>query len=199
MSQPKTLLEMAGADMTPNALSNSALVLIDCQMEYVSGVVPLPGVDAALAEAGRVLARARAADAPIIHIVHKGQAGGAFDLDGAGGQIASQVAQAGSETIISKDLPNAFAGTTLHDKLQELNAKNLIFVGFMTHMCVSASVRAALDLGYRSTLVSAAAATRDLPTPSGGVIDAASLHDATLAALGDRFAIIVERADQLPA
>lgn len=199
MSQPKTLLEMAGADMTPNALSNSALVLIDCQMEYVSGAVPLPGVDAALAEAGRVLARARAADAPIIHIVHKGQAGGAFDLDGAGGQIASQVAQAGSETIISKDLPNAFAGTTLHDKLQELDAKNLIFVGFMTHMCVSASVRAALDLGYRSTLVSAAAATRDLPTPSGGVIDAASLHDATLAALGDRFAIIVERADQLPA
>lgn len=198
MSQPKTLLEMAGADMTPNALSDSALVLIDCQMEYVTGAVPLPGVDAALAEAGRVLARARAADAPIIHIVHKGQAGGAFDLDGAGGQIASQVAQAGSETIIQKDLPNAFAGTTLHDKLQELDTKNLIFVGFMTHMCVSASVRAALDLGYRSTLVSAAAATRDLPTPSGGVIDAAGLHEATLAALGDRFAIIVERADQLP-
>jgi len=108
------------------------------------------------------------------------------------------VAQAGSETIISKDLPNAFAGTTLHIKLQEIKAKNLIFVGFMTHMCVSASVRAALDLGYRSTLVSGAAATRDLPTPSGGVIDAASLHEASLAALGDRFAIIVDRADQLP-
>ncbi len=88
MSQPKTLLEMAGADMTPNALSDSALILIDYQMEYVTGGVPLPGVDAALAEAGRVLARARAADAPIVHIVHKGQAGGAFDLDGAGGQIA---------------------------------------------------------------------------------------------------------------
>jgi len=198
MSQPKTLLEMAGADMTPNALSDSALILIDCQMEYVTGGVPLPGVDAALAEAGRVLARARAADAPIVHIVHKGQAGGAFDLDGAVGQIAPQVAQAGSETIISKDLPNAFAGTTLHIKLQEIKAKNLIFVGFMTHMCVSASVRAALDLGYRSTLVSGAAATRDLPTPSGGVIDAASLHEASLAALGDRFAIIVDRADQLP-
>jgi len=67
MRQPKTLLEMAGADITPNALSDSALILIDCQMEYVTGGVPLPGVDAALAEAGRVLARARAADAPIVH------------------------------------------------------------------------------------------------------------------------------------
>ena len=198
MSQPKTLLEMAGADMTPNALSDSALVLIDCQMEYVTGAVPLPGVDEALAEAGRVLSRARAAAAPIVHVVHQGQAGGVFDLDGEGGQIAPQVAQAEGEAMIRKNLPNAFAGTALHDKLQDLGAKNLIFVGFMTHMCVSASVRAALDLGYRSTLVSSAAATRDIPTPSGGVIGAASLHEASLAALGDRFAIIVERADQLP-
>ncbi|MBT6831288.1 MAG: isochorismatase family protein, partial [Rhodospirillaceae bacterium] len=92
MSEPKTLLQMAGADLTPNALSESALVLIDCQMEYVSGAVPLPGVADALEEAGRVLARARAASAPIIHIVHNGAAGGVFDLDGAGGQIAPQVA-----------------------------------------------------------------------------------------------------------
>ena len=198
MNQPKTLLEMAGADLTPNALSDSTLVLIDCQMEYVTGGVPLPGVEDALAEAGKVLARARAADAPVVHIVHQGEAGGAFDLDGAGGQIAPQVAQSGDETIIRKGLPNAFAGTSLHGDLQELGAKNLIFVGFMTHMCVSASVRAALDLGYRSTLVSGAAATRDLPTPAGGVIDAASLHDASIAALGDRFAIIVEGAHQLP-
>ena len=59
---------------------------------------------------------------------------GSFNLDGEGGQIAPQVAQSGDETIIRKGLPNAFVGTTLHDKLQELESKNLIFVGFMTHM-----------------------------------------------------------------
>lgn len=198
MSQPTTLLQMAGADLTPNALSESALILIDCQMEYVSGAVPLGGVAAALDEAGRVLARAREASTPIVHIVHKGAAGGVFDLDGAGGQIAPQVARGDSETMISKELPNAFVDTPLHDTLQGLGAKQLIFVGFMTHMCVSASVRAALDLGYRSTIVSAATATRDLPTPSGGVIDAAHLHEASLAALADRFAIIIDTADQLP-
>ena len=54
MTQPKTLLQMAGADTTPNALSESALVLIDCQMEYVTGAVPLGSVEDALAEAGRI-------------------------------------------------------------------------------------------------------------------------------------------------
>jgi len=48
------------------------------------------------------------------------------------------------------------------------------------------------------TIVSGAAATRDLPTPSGGVIDAAHLHEASIAALADRFAIIIDTADQLP-
>jgi len=198
MSQPTTLLQMTGADLTLNALSESALILIDCQMEYVSGAVPLGGVAAALDEAGRVLARAREASTPIVHIVPKGAAGGVFDLDGAGGQIAPQVARGDSETMISKELPNAFVDTPLHVTLQGLGAKQLIFVAFMTHMCVSASVRAALDLGYRSTIVSAATATRDLPTPSGGVIDAAHLHEASLAALADRFEIIVDTADQLP-
>ncbi len=78
MTQPKTLLQMAGADTTPNALSESALVLIDCQIKYVTGAVPLGGVEDALAEAGRVLARAREASAPVVHIVHKGISGRGF-------------------------------------------------------------------------------------------------------------------------
>jgi nicotinamidase-related amidase len=54
-------------------------------------------------------------------------------------------------------------------------------------MCVSTTVRTALDLGFRSTVVADACATRDLPSP-GGVIPARTLHEVELAALGDRFA-----------
>src|SRR3546814_10963271 len=45
---PKTLLEMAGADLTPPALAAAVLVLINCQNEYGSGDLPLVGVDGAL-------------------------------------------------------------------------------------------------------------------------------------------------------
>ncbi len=198
MSEPQTLLALSGADLTPSRLSAATVVLIDCQMEYVNGALALPGVGPALESAGRLLSRARKAGTPVVHIVHKGQPGGPFDLDAERGQIAPQVAAENGETVISKGLPNGFAGTDLHATLQALGRKELIFGGFMTHMCVSSSVRAALDLGYRATLVAGAAATRDLPLPGGGVIDAKSLHNASLAALADRFAIIVPDADALP-
>jgi hypothetical protein len=59
-------------------------------------------------------------------------------------------------------------------------------------MCVSATTRAALDLGYRVTLVANGTATRALPNPlSGETIPARIIHEATLAALADRFAIVV--------
>ena len=50
MSEARTLLQMAGAPQQPAPLSESALVMIDCQCEYVSGTLALPGVEPALAE-----------------------------------------------------------------------------------------------------------------------------------------------------
>ena len=38
---PKTLLQMAGADLAPSPLSESTLVVIDAQNEYRSGALPL--------------------------------------------------------------------------------------------------------------------------------------------------------------
>jgi len=65
-------------------------------------------------------------------------------------------------------------------------------------MCVSATTRAALDLGYRVTLVANAIATRALPNPLGGeTIPARTIHEATLAALADRFSIVVENSASL--
>jgi nicotinamidase-related amidase len=197
MHAPQTLLEMAGADTSPARLDNAAVVLIDCQMEYVSGGLALPGVDEALDEVLQITAKARRAGAPIIHVVHRGQAGGLFDLDGPGGQIAPQAAPADGEKIVKKPLPNAFARTELDDVLRGLGKNELVVAGFMTHMCVSSTIRAGVDLGYRCTLVSSAAATRDLPGRGDEVVDAASLHRAAVAALADRFAIVVDRAKDL--
>lgn len=198
MSRPKTLLEMSGAPQTPSALSQSAIVLIDCQMEYVDGPLALPGVGAALAEAKKLVERAREAGAPVIHVVHQGRAGGMFDLDAPRGKEAPEVASVAGEAVVKKPLPNSFARTDLDEVLKKTGRKELIVAGFMTHMCVSSTVRAALDLGYRTTVVANAAATRDLPSPDGGVIDAATLHRASLTELADRFAIIVPTADKLP-
>lgn len=195
----KTLLSMAGADPTPNGVSESVLILIDCQNEYVTGALPLVGVDAAMTAAQALLVRFRNAGAPVIHIQHKGKPGGAFDLDDVRGAIDARVSPVAGEDVVLKALPNSFAGTTLEARLREMARTRLVIVGFQTHMCVSATTRAALDLGFRNTLVAEAIATRDLPAAVGdGVIAAKTVHDATLAALADRFAVVVPGTADIP-
>ena len=190
---PRTLMQMAGAPSEPPPLGETALVLIDCQREYVDGALPPNGVGPALAEAGKLLAAARAAGAPVVHVVHRGRpGGGAFDPEGPYFAEADEVAAVAGESCIEKALPNAFAGTDLHQTLEGLERKQLVFAGFQTHMCISSTVRAALDLGYASTVVGTACATRDLPDGGGGVVSAAELHRAELVALSDRFALVVE-------
>jgi nicotinamidase-related amidase len=198
MSDPKTLLAMAGADPSPAKLSDSTLLLIDCQEEYRSGFLPLPDVEPALIECAALLARARTMGRPIVHVRHVGKPGGAFDITGTGGQIMSEVAPQGEEPVVDKGLPNSFAKTTLQDVLTGQDAKSLIIMGFMTHMCVSSTARVALDLGYRTTVVAKACATRDLPKPGGGVLSAADLHIAALTGLSDRFSIIAADAATIP-
>ena len=197
MSETKTLLQMAGAPQQPAPLSASALVMIDCQCEYVNGTLTLPGVEPALAECAQVLARARAGGVPIVHVQHKGQPGGLFDPEATSFEIAGPAAPDKGEARVTKLLPNAFAGTELADILRGYGRKTVIFAGFMTHMCISSSVRAATDLGLGTTVVGNACATRDLPDGTGGVVSAEELHRATLAALADRFAIVVPDAAAL--
>ncbi len=199
MSEPKTLLQMAGAPAVPKPLSDSVVVMIDAQEEYVRGVLKLPGVGPALEQGAALLARARAAGRPILHVQHRGKSGGGvFDPENGTFDIAEAVAVADGEIRVEKSLPNAFAGTDLDAQLKALDAKTLIVAGFMTHMCVSSTVRAALDLGYGCTVVGNACATRDLPDGQGGVVSHTELHRAELAALSDRFATIAPDLSAIP-
>jgi hypothetical protein len=56
MSEASTLLQMAGVNALPAKLSDAVAVIIDAQYEYVSGKLPLAGVDAALAQIAKLLA-----------------------------------------------------------------------------------------------------------------------------------------------
>ncbi len=196
MSDAKTLLQMAGVTSAPAKLGDAAIVIIDAQNEYVSGRLPLAGIDAALARIADLLTAARAAGAPVIHVAQRGRPGGLFDPTSEAFKFAASAAPKAGETVVEKPLPNAFAKTDLSEKLQATGKKALVIAGFMTHMCVSATVRAALDHGYAVTVVADAVATRDLPDPLGGAdLPAAQIHRTALAELADRFATVARVGD----
>lgn len=192
MSAPKTLLELAGADLNPPKLGDSCLVLIDIQNEYRAGPLALPDAEPAIAVATKLLARARQSGTAIFHIAHKGRAGSLFDREAERGAIVSSLAPLANEPVIEKALPNSFAGTDLQARLAATGRNNIVLAGFMTHMCVSSTARAALDLGLRTTIAADACATRDLPDGRGGALSARTVHEVALAELSDRFAIIAQ-------
>ena len=197
MSKPKTLLDMAGAPNRPQRLADSAVVMIDAQLEYVTGRLPLTGVGPALEVGAELLTAARAAGRPVLHVQHRGQGEGLFGPDSAFFAIVPEVAPENHETVVEKGVPNAFADGALDVKLKELGVSKIIIAGFMTHLCVSTTARAALDLGYGCSVLAPACATRDLPDGRGGVVAAADIHRIELVALSDRFATIATEVSQL--
>lgn len=192
---PRTLLSLYGREPAVPSLADAALVLIDYQNDYLKGPLELPDAAPAIAAAERVLMAARIQGTRIFHILQKGSAGGLFDRKGWGGAPIEQLAPFPGESVIEKPRPSAFFETDL-SHLVGGPGTAVIFMGFMTHMCVATSVRAALDFGYVSTVVADACASRDLPSPNG-VIPARAMHEAELAALGDRFAGIFTAAEIL--
>ncbi|HEX2653364.1 MAG TPA: cysteine hydrolase family protein [Xanthobacteraceae bacterium] len=197
--QPKTLLQMAGVNPAPSKIADAAIVVIDAQREYIDGALPLVGIKPALDEIGRLLGRARKAGSPVIHVVHVGRPGGAFGPGSPGAEIAAPATPIEGETIVPKKLPNAFAGTDLAERLNALGRQEIILVGFQTHMCIEATARAALDLGFKATVVAAATATRDLPDAIGGnALSAAEVQRNALAAIADRFATVTPTTSAIP-
>jgi len=189
-----TMLQMSGVAPAPATMKDGVLLIIDAQREYTDGLLPLTGVAPAIEALAGLLEKARAAGAPIVHVRHATK-GKAFNPSSTGFEIVKSLTPRDGEVIVDKGLPNAFAGTELAKHLAATGRKNLIVGGFMTHMCVSATVRSATDHGLMSTIAADTVATRDLPDATGGAtVEAAAINRITLAALSDRFAWVVAKA-----
>jgi nicotinamidase-related amidase len=188
------MFQLSGRGYAPANLAHATLVIIDAQKEYLSGPLALTGMAEAVANIQQLLAAARAAGRPIVHVHHLGTVGGLFDPQGERGEFIPGLEPLSDETLIGKLLPSAFHGTPLEKRLQDLGSLDLIVCGFMSHSSVSTTVRAAKNLGFRCTLVEDACATRDLPY-KGGVLTAEHVQQTEMAIMADNFATLAQTRD----
>ena len=173
-------------------MNKRATIVVDLQNEYLpTGKLPLVGLDAALANAARVIAAARAKGELLIHVRHEGaQPDAPFFTPGTDGvQIITAVAAKDGEPVIVKNYPNSFRGTQLKELLDAQGVKELVVIGAMSHMCIEATSRAAADFGYAVTVPHDACATMNLEF-NGTAVPAAQVHAASMAALGFGYAAI---------
>jgi nicotinamidase-related amidase len=110
MTATKTLLQLAGADLSLPRLGDCCLVLIDLQNEYRAGPIALPDANAAIANAEILLARARNGGAAVFHVAHRGRPGGLFDRTAERGAIVAALAPQADEPVIEKECPTPSPG-----------------------------------------------------------------------------------------
>ncbi|MFG2753635.1 isochorismatase family protein [Streptomyces xanthophaeus] len=191
MNASRTLRDISGLDDTLPRLADTTLIMIDFQNTYRTGVMTLDGAEPALAAGARLLAAARAAGAPVVHVVNDGGEGTPYDIRAEIGAISPEVAPVAGEPVVVKQVPDAFHATDLEKTLRELGAgPDLVLAGFMTHMCVTFTAQGAFNRGYRPTVVAEATATRALPAPGGATVPATALQSAALTTVADLFGVV---------
>ncbi|APE24381.1 MULTISPECIES: isochorismatase family protein [Streptomyces] len=200
MTASTTLRDVIGLPQDLPRLGDSTLIMIDFQNTYRTGVMRLDEAETALTAGARLLAAARAAGAPVVHVVNDGGEGTPYDIRAEIGAISDEVAPVEGEKIVVKQFPDAFHATDLEETLKDLGVTgDLVIAGFMTHMCVLFTAQGAFNRGYRPTVVAEATATRPLEAPDGTVLSAAALQAASLTTVADLFGTVARTVDDLVA
>ena len=89
---------------------------------------------------------------------------------------------------------NPFRETDLQQVLEKSGIEKVVVVGNMSHMCIDAVTRHAVDLGYQTTVIHDACATHDLEF-NGVRVPAMHVHAAFMAALRFGYAKLVSAAE----
>lgn len=180
-------------------MTQTALILIDIQNDYFDGgLKPLEGMDAAAANAARLLIGFRVQNLPIFHIRHiAGSTEAPFFRPGTDGSEIHRTVQPGpGEAVFEKNRPNAFIRTDLENALHDAGVEHVTICGAMSQMCVDACARAAADLGFGVTVVEDACAAASVSF--GGVsVKATQVHAAIMAPLAASYGKVLRTEDVL--
>jgi nicotinamidase-related amidase len=140
---------------------NTALLIIDAQVNmFMDGSSVFEG-DKLLNIINRLIARARAAHMLIVFVQNNGNEGDPDIPDTPGWQIHPAVMPEKGDVVIQKHAPDSFYETNLQSLLDAQYIHQLIIAGMQTEMCIDATCRQAIKLGYNVTLVKDAHSTFD--------------------------------------
>ncbi|MCH1624402.1 cysteine hydrolase family protein [Fredinandcohnia quinoae] len=179
---------------------STALIIVDIQNDYFpNGKMELSNPEKAAANAAKVLDWFRQNNKD--HIFHVQHIAGSPELgfflpNTEGAEIHETVQPLENESIIVKNFPNSFLKTDLESKLREKGVTKVVVVGMMTHMCIDATTRAAVDLGFDTTLIADACATRDMAY-QGNVVPAEQVQNAFVSALESMYCDVKSTEDFL--
>ncbi len=137
----------------------AALLIIDAQ----AGLLDDNYADdrAVLEHIATLLARARAASAPVIFMQHTDDVNQQLKPGTPAWEINPMVAPQPGEPVLRKRASDSFFETALQSELDTRGVRRLVVSGAMTEFCVDTTCRRASSLGYDVTLAADAHGTGD--------------------------------------
>jgi nicotinamidase-related amidase len=169
-----------------------ALLVIDVQMEYFSGALPVTYPPDSLPRILAAMDAATGRGVPVAVIQHRAASPQApvFAPDSPGWRLHPQVAQRPRNILISKQLPGSFTNTQLGGWLKKTGVDTVAICGYMTQMCCDTTSRQAFHRGLNVEFLSDATGTLDMAN-SAGQVSARELHRAILVTQAARFAKVL--------
>ncbi|MFF9511891.1 cysteine hydrolase family protein [Streptomyces sp. NPDC014724] len=179
------------------AMPVEALLVVDVQSAAVSGDRAVPETDRLVDRTADLIARARRGGALVVHVQNDGAPGAGDEPHTSGWELHHQVEAGPAEFVVRKTQDDGFRETPLGGLLNDSGVRALAICGVMSEMCVQATARTALALGYRVVMPHDAHATHDIPAAPGisDVVPAAAVSRVAEWALGSELEVVAHAAD----
>src|SRR5262249_8775708 len=120
----------------------------------------------------RLAQRVRNAGGAVFFVLHAGPVGDAFETLTPGGHLVKTINTQPGISAIRKNEHDPFPGTCLQSDRAKLRAERLLVAGWATDLCVDATIRSAVPLGFKVVAVADCHTVSDRPHLSAArVID----------------------------
>jgi nicotinamidase-related amidase len=173
--------------------ANEALLVIDVQNEYFTGLLPVTFPQGSLNNILKAMDHAARVGLPVAVIQHSAIAEDSptFRKGSEGWRLHPEIEIRKRDILIEKNLPGNFTGTELEKWLREAGVGRVAICGYMAQMCCDTTARQAFHLGFAVDFLSDAIGTLEVQN-SAGAISAPDLHRAVMITQAMRFARVIE-------
>ena len=143
-------------------MAKDALVVVDMQVGLLDGL-PKHDLAGVIQRINALAAMVRRHGGQVVWIRHCGKAGDGFEPGTKGWAFLPELAREAADVVVEKTLNDAFAGTVLHDTLQQIAPDRVVIAGWATDSCVDSTVRSAISRDYDVVVVSDGHTLSDRP------------------------------------